>query len=179
LGWDDDHLYVGLDVTEPNLYQPFSGRGIDKGDIIVLTLETAYNKNFESTQAASDEYRLLFSPGNFAGVEPSVFSDEDYLPPRPEPRDYAHEIRMAWKKTATGFSGDIALPSAWFEGRKFEPRYQIGLGFSAQKVLPPKRAGDQPKDRIVFTTKSDRLFPVRLANPSSYPRLVLTDSVLP
>jgi hypothetical protein len=116
LGWDDDYLYVGVDVTDPQLYQPFSGRGIDKGDVLTLTLETAFRKNFESTQADGDEYRLLFSPGNFSQVPPSIFSDEDYLPPRPQPRDYAREIRTAWKKTAAGFSADIAFPVAWFEG---------------------------------------------------------------
>ena len=81
-GWDDSYLYVGVDVIDPALHQPFMGRDIENGDGFSLTIETAFRKNFQSTRPTGDEYHLLFSSGNFAGIEPSVFSDEDYLPPR-------------------------------------------------------------------------------------------------
>ncbi len=176
LAWDENYLYLGVDVTDPQLYQPFSGRGIDKGDVFFLTLETTFRKHFESTDADVDEYRLLFSPGNFSGVGPSLFSDEDYLPPRPSPRDYNHDIRTAWKKTPQGFSGDMAIPASYFEGGAFRTGYEIGLSFAAQKALPPRKpTADEEIERIVFTSKSDRVFPVKFDNPSSYQRLVLTD----
>lgn len=178
LAWDDDNLCVGVDVTDPEIYQPFSGRGVDDGDVFVLTLETAFRRNFESTRADGDEYHFFFSPGNFAGVEPSVFSDEDYLPPRPQPRDYAKDIKMAWKKTATGFSGDITIPASYFEGGKFRPGYEIGVAFGAQEVFPAAsgkaEAGENGK-RIVLRSKTDRLFPVDFGDPSSYQRLVLIE----
>ena len=184
LAWDEDYLYVGVDVTDPKLFQPFQGRGIDKGDAFILMLETAFRKKFESTQADVDEYHLFFSPGNFSGVKPSVFSDEDYLPPRPQPRDYNREIKTAWKKTRAGFSGDIAIPVSYFDagpssavkaGGAFRPGYEIGLSFAAQKVIPSKKA-DQESERIVFASKTDRIFPLRFGNPSSYQRLVLVDA---
>lgn len=176
LAWDERYLYLGVDVRDPKLYQPFHGRGIDNGDAVILTLETAFRKNFESIRADGDEYRLFFSPGNFAGVEPSIFSDEDYLPPRPHPRDYAREIKTAWMKTPEGFSGDIAIPVFYFDGGVFRGGYEIGLSVGAQKVLPPKRAGGEAESqRVVFSLKGDRLFPVKFNNPSSYPRLVLID----
>ncbi len=174
LGWDENFLYVGVDVTDPELYQPFSGRGIDKGDAMILTFETAFRKNFESTQANGDEYRLFFSPGNFAGVESSVFSDEDYLPPRPQPRDYNQDLKTAWKKTASGYSGDIAIPVSYFDGGRFQDGYEIGLSFGAQKFIPPTNPpGTEEGQRIALTSKADRLFPVRVSNPSTYQRLVL------
>ncbi len=174
LAWDDNYLYVGVEFTDPDVYQAFSGRGIDKGDVFLLTLETAFQKNFASTQADGDEYRLLFSPGDFAGVEPSVFSDEDYLPSRPVLRDYNDEIKTAWKKTTAGFTGDIALPASWFDGGPFRADYEIGLSFSAQKVLRPLRPGTEDAiQRIIFNSKTDRLFPLRFSNPSTYQRLVL------
>jgi len=177
LGWDENHLCVGVDVTDPELYQPFTDRSISQGDVFALTLETAFRKNFTSTRADGDEYFLLFSPGDFAGVGPSVFSEEDYLPPRLQPRDYNSEIKTAWKKTAKGFSGDIAIPAAYFDTRKFSTGYEIGLSLGTQKVLPPpsrKAAAEQDLERIVFSSKTDRLFPVDSGNPSSYQRLVLT-----
>lgn len=176
LGWDENFLYVGWDVTDPELYQPFTGRDIAKGDVVALVLETAFRKNFLSTRADGDEYDLLFSSGNFLGISADVYSEEDYLPPRPVHHDYAKEIKTAWKKTANGFSGDIALPAWWFEGGKFHEGYSIGLALSAQKVLaPPSRTPpeDENVKRMVFRSKEDRVFPVRFGNPSSYPRLVL------
>jgi len=179
LGWDQNYLYVGVDVTDPELYQPFSGRTISQGDVFTLTLETAFRKNFNSTRAAGNEYLLLFSPGNFAGVGPSVFSEEDYLPPRPQPRDYNREIKTVWKKSAQGFSGDIAIPSSYFDAGRFSGGYEIGLSFGTQKVLPSlpgKVGGEETRRRIVFSSKTDRLFPADFDNPSSYQRLVLTGS---
>ena len=172
--WDDRYLYVGVDVTDPQLYQPFTGRGIEKGDFFRVTLETAFRKNFTRQGADGDEYQLLFSPGNFAGVQPSLFSQEDYLPPRPNPRDYDKEIKTAWKKTDQGFSGDIAIPVDYFDGGKFQPGYEIGLSFGARKTFPPPPGKtDQESDHITFGSKADRLFPANFGNPSSYQRLVL------
>jgi hypothetical protein len=179
LGWDESHLYVGVDVTDPELYQPFSGRGTSEGDVFTLTLETAFRKNFTSTRADGDEYSLLFSPGNFAEVGPSIFSEEDYLPPRPQPRDYNREIAAVWKKSAGGFSGDIAIPSSYFDTARFSERYEIGLSFGAQKVLPAspgKTSATAASRRIVLGSKTDRLFPADFGNPSSYQRLVLVSS---
>jgi len=176
LGWDDHNFYVGVDVTDPELYQPFTGRDIDKGDFFRLTLETAFRKNFARQSADGDEYHILFSPGNFAGVAPSLFSEEDHLPPRPHPRDYAKEIRTAWKKTNTGFSGDIAIPVSYFDGGKFRAGYEIGLSFGARKAFPPppgSSESDEESAHITFGSKLDRLFPANFGNPSSYQRLVL------
>ena len=179
LGWDDNYLYVGADVTDPNLYQPFTGRDISKGDVVSLILETAFRRNFASISTSGDEYQLLFSPGDFAAVKPFVYSEEDYLPLRPVQRNYNQEIKTAWKKTALGFSGDLAIPVAWFEGGKFQTGYEIGLTLGAQKALPrfsgtPSDSEDIP--HVIFRSKADRIFPARIGNPSTYQRLVLIDS---
>ena len=179
LGWDDDYLYVATEVTDPKLYQPFTGRDIAKGDAVSMILETAFRKNFQSTSATGDEYELLFSPGDFAEVKPSVYSEEDTLPHRAHPHDYNLEIKMAWKKTATGFSGDIAIPAAWFVGGPFHAGYEIGLTLGAQKALPlnaPASGEAEEVPRIVLRSKEDRLFPARVSNPSSIQRLVLVVS---
>jgi beta-N-acetylglucosaminidase len=177
LGWDDTHLYLGVDVTDPELYQPFRGRDVGRGDVVSIMLETAYVGNFLATHAGVDEYSLLFSPGNFQDVASDVYSQEDYLPPRPVAHDYPAEIHTAWRKTENGFSGDIALPASWFSGGRFSEGYQVGLVFSIQKVIAPP-AGSPPEDatnvkRILFRSKRDRVFPARFGNPATYQRLVL------
>lgn len=179
LGWDANYLYVGAEVTDPNLYQPFSGREIAKGDVVTLLLETSFRKNFTAISATGNEYHLLFSPGDFAGVKPDVYSEEDYLPHRAVAHDYAYEIRTAWKKTADGFSGDIAIPVEWFEGGHFQPGGEVGLVLGAQKAFPARAptAGEAEEGpHIVLRSKADHVFPAHVGNPSSYQRVVLIDS---
>jgi hypothetical protein len=176
LGWDDDYLYVGVDVTDSELYQPFFQRGIEKGDAFELVLETAFRKNFLAVRPSGDEYSLWFSPGDFNKVKPSVFSDEDYLPLRPCKHDYNGEIKTAWKKTARGYSGELAIPVSFFDGGKFTRGYEIGFAFNVQKVFPSPRAVEQEElPRIVFTSKADQLFRASIDNPASLPRLLLVE----
>jgi beta-N-acetylglucosaminidase len=175
LSWDSNYLYIGVDVTDPGLYQPYFERGITQGDCFTLDLETAFRKNFLTTEFTGNEYELHFSPGNFVGVQPSIFSDEDYLPPRPHPHNYMREIRTAWMKTKRGYSGDIAIPVAWFEGGKFSPGYEIGMAFSVQKELPPTGTVANPRElhRLAMLSKADHLFRVSVRNPASFQRLLL------
>jgi hypothetical protein len=176
LAWDASFLYVGVEVIDSDLYQPFFARGIQNGDTFVLALEAGFRKNFFATEPTGDEYTLYFSPGNFAGVKPSIFSDEDYLPPRKQPHNYMQEIYTAWKKTGHGCSGDIAVPVTFFEGGKFAPGYELGLGFSVAKVIRPARPTDaEDLERIVLQSKKDHLFRISTGNPSSFPRLVLKE----
>jgi hypothetical protein len=109
-------------------------------------------------------------------VKPSPFSDEDYLPLRPRKHDYNREIKSAWKKTAGGYSGDLAIPVSFFGGGKFASGYEIGLAFNVQKVFPsPQSAAPEESPRIVFTSKADQLFHATINNPASLPRLVLVE----
>ena len=175
LAWDSSYLYVGVDAIDTDLYQPYSGRGIQNGDTFAIALETHFRRNFFAIEPTGDEYLLYFSPGNFAGVKPSIFSDEDYLPPRSQSRNYSEEIRTAWKKTAKGYSGDIAIPVTYFDARQFTDGYKLGLGFSVAKVLRPARPTDaEDLERIVLQSKKDHLFRINTINPSSFPRLLLT-----
>lgn len=174
--WDASFLYVGVNITDPGFYQPFFGRGIQNGDTFLLKMETGFRKNFLATQPTGDEYALYFSPGDFAEVKPSIFSDEDYLPPRTSPHKYMQEIYTAWKKTPQGYSGDIAIPVTFFDSGKFAQGYELGMGFSVLKVIRPGRPTDtEDLERIVLQSKKDRLFSVTTGNPSSFPRLVLTE----
>ncbi|HEV2175691.1 MAG TPA: beta-N-acetylglucosaminidase domain-containing protein [Terriglobia bacterium] len=170
LAWDEQHLYLGVDVTDPALYQPFRGDDIAKGDTFNLILDTAFRQDFLNAKAGPDDHLLTFSPGNFTGVAP------DLLPPGPS--EPTGEIRTAWKRTAAGYSGDIAIPAAFFGGN-LHAGLDLGLVIAAQKVLPP--AAGQPASvtdeenlqRIVFSSKSDALFPVHFGNPATYQRAVL------
>jgi hypothetical protein len=83
-------------------------------------------------------------------------------------------IFTTWKKTAQGYSGDVAIPAAFFDAGKFAAGYEIGMGLSIRKVLrPTKPTHSEDLERITLQSKSDHLFHLGPRNPSSYPRLVL------
>jgi hypothetical protein len=176
LGWNQENLYIGVDVVDPHLYQPYWGRGIDKGDAFRLVVNT--EKEIRTGRPVG-VYDLYLSPGNFGDVKPSIYCDEDFFPPRLRSHDYNLEIRTVWKKTAFGFSGDIAIPASFFEQGKFGPGAEIGLSFGALKTLPPKDSWAEDLDQIVFTSKEDRLFSVEPQNPATLQQMVLVGSLDP
>jgi len=174
LRWDDDELYVGIDVTDSQLYQPYSGRGVKNGDTFRLILDTEMLANAKAGRPTS-AYDLYLSPGNFADVKPSVYCEQDFVPQRPL-HDYNHEIQTVWKKTARGFSADIVIPTRFFGGEPFRAGREIALSFGAQKTLPSRDIVDEEQNQIVFTSKKDKLFPVDPENRKTFQRLVLVDT---
>jgi hypothetical protein len=174
LAWDAESLYIAADVTDPDLYQPFWGRDVQNGDAFRLIFETAQPQ--AGPGRPLDTYDLYLSPGDFAAVKPSVYCEQDYLPPRPQPHNYNLDIKTAWKKTANGFSGDIAIPISFFAGQRFTLGQEIGLSFGAQKTFPPKEPSPDNPLQIVFTSKRDPLFRVDAGNPATLQRLRLVDA---
>ncbi|HEY6293862.1 MAG TPA: beta-N-acetylglucosaminidase domain-containing protein [Terriglobia bacterium] len=171
LGWDDAYLYVGADVTDPDIDVPPPGGDITDGDMVVLAVETAFRRNYYSTSAAPDAFAVHLSPGNFRDVAAKQFLRTANLAPRIA--GSKDEIKALWKKTTQGYSGDIAIPAAYFEG-KLEEGYEIGLLVEAQKVTPPDPATADPQPhRTWLISKQDLLFRPAVGNPASYQRLVL------
>lgn len=186
LGWDPEYLYVGVDITDAEIYQPPEmanassdgggnpGMSIAAGDMVALAIETAFRQNYYATAAGSDAFSLLLSPGNFSGVAPRFHINKQNLPARLV--NYREQIKTAWKKTEQGYSGDIAVPASFFEG-SFGEGYEIGLSVLAQKATPAAGEGNEAL-RIRLTSKDDPLIPVSYNNPATYQRLVLIGPTL-
>jgi hypothetical protein len=161
-----------VDVVDPQLYQPFVGRSIQKGDAFRLVFDTT--KEIGSGRPVG-VYDLYLSPGNFTDTKSSIYCDEDFFPSRPHPHDYDKEIKTVWKKTVAGFSGDIVIPAAFFDVR-FGQEQAIRLSFGAQKAVPSLNASKEDSNQIVFSSKDDKLFPVDPENPASLQEMVLAGS---
>lgn len=174
LAWDQENLYIGVDVTDPNLYQPFTGRAIPNGDAFRLVLNTALPL-IPASGRIPTVFDLYLSPGNFSSVKPDIYSDEDMFPMRPKAHNYNREIHAIWKKTPTGFSGDVVVPVSFFDHRNFSAGQKIGLSFQVQKACPSKDPSADNADRIVFSSKGDSIFPVDQENPETLQQLVLRD----
>lgn len=175
LRWDENKLYIGANVTDPRIYQPFTGRGIEEGDAIHLLIDTSTPRTDRFGRSA-DVYDLYLSPGDFATVSPSIYCKQDLFPQRPNPRDYKGEIGTFWKKTATGYSADIVIPATFFGRRKFTVGDTVALSFETQKAIPNGDPLLNDPDQIVFTSKTDRLFPIDPENPLTIQQVVLLDS---
>ena len=172
LAWDQENIYIGVDVTDPNLYQPFTGRAIQNGDAFRLVLNTAVPLVAASGRIPT-VFDLYLSPGNFSRVKPAIYSDEDMFPMRPKIHNYNREIHTIWTKTPNGFSGDVVVPVSFFNRRNFSAGQQIGLSFGVQKAFPPKDPSADNPDRIIFSSKGDSLFPVDQENPETLQQMVL------
>ena len=173
LAWDSQFLYVGLDVTDSEIYAPPPGSDPTEGDMIALVIETAFRRNYYSTSALPDAFPLHLSPGDFNGVAPSMSTNKGRLAARIA--DSGQEVTAAWKKTPQGFSGDIAIPVAYFEG-KFQEGYEIGLLVEAQKVTAPASPQLSPMaqpGRAWIVSSQDQFFRPAAGNPATYQRVVL------
>jgi hypothetical protein len=175
LGWDSRFLYVGVDITDPDVYAPPPGTNITEGDMIALAVETAFRRNYYATSAPPDAFTLHLSPGNFNDVAPNMSTNKGRLAARIS--DSGLEVTAAWKKTPQGYSGDIAIPSAYFDS-KFQEGCEIGLLVEAQKVAPaagPPQAdaANNRTPREWLVSRQDQFFRPTAGNPSTYQRLVL------
>jgi len=172
LAWDEENLYFGVDVIDPELYQPFSGRGVQNGDAFRLILDTILPMATKPGRPTG-VFDFYLSPGNFSNVKPSLYCNEDFFPARSRPHDYNHEIRATWKKTASGFSGDVVVPATFFERQSFAQGQEIGMSFEAQKVFPHQDPYEEDPTRVVFSSKDGSLFPVESQSPATLQRMEL------
>ena len=68
IGWTEQGLYLGLQVTDDRRVQVSSGRNMFKGDIVELQLDSDLTGDFFSNSLTSDDYQIGLSPGNFSSL---------------------------------------------------------------------------------------------------------------
>ena len=68
IGWTEQGLYLGLQVTDDKRVQVSSGRNIFKGDIVELQLDSDLSGDFFSNSLTSDDYQIGLSPGNYGSL---------------------------------------------------------------------------------------------------------------
>ena len=172
LGWDSQYLYVGIDVHNPEIYKPpVTGNGGTPADDVSLAIETAYRRNYYATSTGEDAFLLVANPGNFQDVAPSFRIVKRNLPARFA--SYEQEVKVVWKRTAQGYSADVAIPAAYFDG-PLQEGYEIGLLAAAQKLTPPTGESSQEDvPRLRLTSKQDLVIAPNPNNPATYQRVVL------
>jgi len=172
LGWDNRYLYVGVDIQNPEIYNPPAAvNGGAPADNVSLAVETAYRRDYYATSAGQDAFVLVADPGNFQDIAPSFRITKRSLPARFA--NYNQEIKVAWKRTSVGYSADIAIPASYFDG-PLKEGYEIGLLVDAQKLVPPGSAATQEDvARLRLTSEADHVIPPNPNNPATYQHVVL------
>jgi hypothetical protein len=129
LGWDDEHLYVAVSVTDDVHNQPSTGNQIYRGDAVDIHLGLDIEG---ATRPDDDDFQVILSPGDFAGSPPThvVFQGDGewFARDRMSP-----QIVVGALQTATGYRIEGAIP--WSELGLSGPPPAEGDGFPVRLLL--------------------------------------------
>ena len=105
MAWDEQMLYLGVEVTDDVFSQGASGRDLHMGDGVELQLDTDLAGDFDSEAMSADDWQIGISPGDLAGRAPEVYAWR----PRSGPMS---GVRLGARATDTGYVLEAALPWA-------------------------------------------------------------------
>lgn len=115
VSWDQNNLYLLLDVTDDHVYNPKSGIGVYKGDSLELYVSSKPEMRIPETRGQYD-YQVVISPTSESGEPVNYFPGFGSVPSR-----HLEGERMAFVETDRGWRAEMALPLANFPGFPTEP----------------------------------------------------------
>lgn len=107
LAWDEEHLYVAVDVEDDVHVQTQTGNQIFRGDSVELQIDTDPAANAASVNV--ETFQVILSPGDFSGLSPSAFRFQGTAGGRLVDAP-GHGIRVAALRTAGGYRLEAAIP---------------------------------------------------------------------
>ncbi|MGH2538202.1 MAG: sugar-binding protein [Candidatus Promineifilaceae bacterium] len=136
LGWDENNLYIGVEVDDDLHVQTQTEVSAFRGDSLEMQLDTDLEGDFGPGLSA-DDYQLVISPGDFGGVAPSAarFQGADgqmpYVP--------GDNIVVVAQAAGEGYTLEAAIP--WSElGAAPTAGMVIGLALNANDNDTPGTA---------------------------------------
>jgi hypothetical protein len=108
LGWDSNNLYMAVEVTDDRHVQTQTGNQIFRGD----SLDMQFDINLASSPdgLSPDNFQLIFSPGDFAGLPPSAFRFQGTAGGQILDAPGGHHVTLAAQPTALGYNLEAAVP---------------------------------------------------------------------
>lgn len=160
LAWDNDYLYLAIQVLDDVFVQTQAGESLFRGDSLELLLDVDLNGDFDSGTLSSDDYQLGLSPGG------NRSSPEAYLWfPRPKAGRPASVILAARADvTGQGYALEAAIPWALLNLVPAGGDH-YGFALSASDNDTPGTAEQQS----MVSTETGR----RLADPTTWGSLIL------
>lgn len=108
LGWDADNLYFAVRVTDDAHVQTQTGNQIFRGDSVDMQLDMERNADY-GTAVSPDDFQIIFSPGDFADLPPSVFRFRGTIGGQMVDAT-GHNIILAAQPTDLGYNLEAAIP---------------------------------------------------------------------
>ncbi len=108
LGWDANNLYIAVQVTDDAHVQTQTGNQIFRGDSVDMQLDTDRNGDYGSG-LNRDDFQIVFSPGDFAGLPPSAFRFQGTAGGQILDAP-GHSIVVSAQPTALGYNLEMAVP---------------------------------------------------------------------
>lgn len=138
--WDEDALYIAVDVTDDKFTQEKTGADMWEGDHAEIWLDIDMSGDFYEAVNSDDDFQIGLSPGNFSNLNPEVYV---WTPALPEELKYKEQIQIAASKKPDGYIIEARIPREilFYQG-------------DISKVGAEPRQ-DQPQGRQIFQMVSE------------------------
>ncbi len=140
LRWDDENLYLAMDVTDDAIVQRLWGEGIWKGDHVELWLDSQLQADFDEDVAGGDDFQLGFSPGSADG---SVLAGIAIWQPALLRADYEAQIAYASTFNEHGYQFEAAIPWRLLNADRPRPGLAYGITIEPSDTDTPRRAAQE------------------------------------
>jgi hypothetical protein len=163
-GWDEENLYVAIQVADDIHVQTERGNNIFKGDGVSIQLDTQIESDY-GPRLSPDDFQINLSPGDFGTNPPAAFrfrADNsgnliDMV---------GHGIQVAALPSTTGYALEAAIP--WSNlGINPESDLQLGIALNVND-------NDTPGTAVQEVMKS-HVASRRFSDPTSWGTIVLRD----
>ncbi len=154
LGWDLNHLYIGVEVADDIHVQTQTGNQLFKGDSLDMQFDTDRNGDL-GPNLSPDDYQITFSPGDFTGFPPSAFRFQGTTGGQILDAPGGNQVTVQARQTPTGYALEAAIP--WTD-LNLSPSegLVIGLALNANDNDSPGTAVQEVmKSHVVTRTLTD------------------------
>ena len=159
--WDEQNLYVGVNVMDDVHAQNQTGNQIFRGDSLDMQIDTAPQAN--AAQVNPETYQIILSPGDFGSLAESAFrfrgTESGQIVDAP-----GHEIAVEARQTADGYTLEASIPWSNLDVTPAEG-LRLGLALNAND-------NDRPGEAIQEVMMS-HISTRTLTDPRSWGTLIL------
>ena len=109
LGWDENNLYIGVDVSDDAHVQTQTGNQIFRGDSVDMQFDTDRDGDF-GDGLSPDDFQITFSPGDFSTLPESVARFQGTAGGQILDAPGGHNVALKAQRSASGYTLEAAVP---------------------------------------------------------------------
>jgi len=160
IAWDEDHLYLGIEVFDDQHVQASSGKMLYQGDDIELQLDVNLLDDFNETKLSGDDGQVGLTVRDLLSGEYEAYAW------RPPSLEGPLEVALAARQTTSGYVLETALP--WW-ALNLSPRVETPYGFCLS-LGDNDSPGTAAQESMVSTAPEPKW-----GDPTTWGTLILVD----